>query len=294
MPTALPSADSAEIDRISPTSRPAGSPIGHHVWSNLLFVHWRVPAELVRPLIPEELSLDTWDGDAWVGLVPFDMSGVRPWWFPAVPAVSNFLETNVRTYVHFRGRDPGVWFLSLEASSSLAVRVARWRWHLPYFRAGMTLDRRDDTFEYRSRRLWPGPAGAGCGIRAEIGSLLGHDEAHRSLPAGQALPGTIEHFLVERYVLYAQSARGALYSGRVCHTPYPVREARLAGLQDTLLPAAGIIPPEPPCHTAFSDGVSVEIFPLRPIVEFGNAAVRVAGAGPKGSPGGEELWAPTH
>lgn len=270
MPNTLLTSDPAEIDRISSTVRPEGRPIGFQVWTHLLFVHWRVPAELVRPLIPSELSLDTWDGDAWVGLVPFEMSGVRPWWFPAVPGVSNFLETNVRTYVHFRGRDPGVWFLSLEASSSLAVRVARWRWHLPYYRAEMTLDRRGESIEYRSRRLWPEPAGAECGIRAEIGPLLGHNQADRALPAGRALPGTFEHFLVERYILYAQGARGDLYSGRVHHTPYPVREARLTEFSDTLVPAAGIISPGPPSHTAFCDGVSVEIFPLRPVNPISN------------------------
>ncbi|MBI3864774.1 MAG: DUF2071 domain-containing protein [Planctomycetia bacterium] len=255
--------DVSEIDRISPTRRTDGRPIGYQCWSHLLFVHWRVPAELVRPLLPAELSLDTWEGDAWVGLVPFDMSGVRPWWFPAVRGVSNFLETNVRTYVHLRGRDPGVWFFSLEASQSLAVRIARWRWHLPYFRAALTLDRRGDSIEYRGRRMWPGPAGAGCGIRAEIGPPLGHNEPGRPLPPGQALPGTLEHFLIERYILYAQRPGGPLRAGRVYHTPYPVREARLVEFDDTLVPAAGITPPSPPCHVAFSDGVSVEIFPLR-------------------------------
>ena len=128
-------------DRLTPTMRPAGSAIGYHRWTDLLFVHWRFPAEIVRPLLPPELTLDTWEGDAWVGLVPFYMSRVRPWWSPPVPGVSYFCETNVRTYVHFRGRDPGVWFLSLDASNSLAVRVARWRWHLPYFRAHMGLAR---------------------------------------------------------------------------------------------------------------------------------------------------------
>lgn len=245
--------------------RPAGRAIGYQVWTHLLFVHWRVPAERLRPLIPAGLTLDTWDGDAWVGLVPFDMSGVRPWWFPAIPGVSHFLETNVRTYVHLDGRDPGVWFLSLEASNSLAVRVARWRWHLPYYRARMELERRGDAIDYRSRRLWPGPAGAGCEIRATIGPLLGHDEPERALPAGRAGPGTFEHFLVERYILYAQGARGDLYAGRVHHVPYPVREAHLTQFDQTLLPATGIVPPGPPCHTAFSDGVSVEIFPLRPV-----------------------------
>jgi uncharacterized protein YqjF (DUF2071 family) len=261
----LPATDCEQIDRISPTLRPPGRAIGYQVWTHLLFVHWRVPAELVRPLIPEELTLDTWDGSAWMGLVPFDMSGVRPWWFPAVPGVSHFLETNVRTYVHFHGRDPGVWFFSLEASNSLAVRIARWRWHLPYYRAAMTLDRRGESIDYRSRRLWPGPPGAGCGIRAEIGPLLGQDVADRVLSAGRAIPGTLEHFLVERYILYATSARGELYWGRVYHTPYPIREARLTEFEDTLVPAAGITPAGPPCHIAFSAGVSVQIFPLRPL-----------------------------
>jgi hypothetical protein len=265
LPAPLLSADVIDIDRISPAIRPEGRAIGHHVWSHLLFVHWRVPIEMIRPLIPPELSLDTWDGDAWVGLVPFDMSGVRPWWSPAVPGVSNFRETNVRTYVHHRGRDPGVWFLSLEASSSLAVRVARWRWHLPYFRAQMTLAQGAEAIEYRSRRLWPGPAGQGCNIRAEIGPLLGEDDSERALPLGRAVPGTLEHFLIERYILYAHDAQGAVLSGRVHHTPYSVREARLTEVHDTLLPAAGITPLGPPCHTVFSDGVSVEIFPLRPI-----------------------------
>jgi len=253
------------IDRISPMQRPAGRAIGYQRWTNLLFVHWRLPVELVQPLIPPELTLDTWEGQAWVGLIPFYMSGVRPWWSPAIPAVSSFCETNVRTYVHFQGRDPGVWFLSLEASRSLAVRVARWRWHLPYYRADMHLSRQEDQVAYDSRRLWPGKAGSGCQIQAEIGPWLGHDSPERALPAGRALPETLEHFLVERYILYAQAAPGQLAAGRVHHVPYPVRTARIIELHDTLLPAAGIVPPTLYCHTAFCDGVEVEIFPLTPI-----------------------------
>jgi uncharacterized protein YqjF (DUF2071 family) len=193
------------------------------------------------------------------------MSGVRPWWSPAIPGVSSFCETNVRTYVHFQGRDPGVWFLSLEASRSLAVRVGRRRWHLPYFRAEMNLTRQEDRVAYASRRLWPGSAGSGCRIRVEIGPFLGHDSPERALPAGRALPGTLEHFLVERYILYAKGSTGQLLAGRVHHVPYPVRTARVTEFEDTLLPAAGINPPEPYCHTAFCDGVEVEIFPLKPV-----------------------------
>jgi uncharacterized protein YqjF (DUF2071 family) len=259
------STESFPIDRISATARPATSPIGYHSWTDLLFVHWRLPADLVGALLPAELTLDTWEGDAWVGLVPFYMSGVRPWWSPAIPGVSCFCETNVRTYVHFRGRDPGVWFFSLEASNSPAVRVARWRWHLPYFRAQMNLAWTGDSIRYSSRRMWPGAGGPSCEIRARVGPLLGHEQPVRELPAGRALPGTLEHFLIERYILYACPAPGRILAGRVHHAPYPIREARLEEIDESLLAAGGLAPPAPPCHTVFSAGVNVEIFPLRPV-----------------------------
>src|SRR3569623_2020771 len=118
----LPSA--REIDRLSAGQRPQRPVAGYHHWSELLFVHWRLPAEVVSPLIPPGLTLDTWGGQAWVGMVLFRMSGVRPWWLPPVPGVSRFLETNLRTYVLRDGGDPGVWFFSLEANQGLAVRLA--------------------------------------------------------------------------------------------------------------------------------------------------------------------------
>lgn len=254
------------IDRLSPTQRPNERPIGYHVWSNLLFVHWRVPAKMIEPLLPKSLTLDTWEGEAFVGLVPFFMSGVRPWWFPAVPGISTFCETNVRTYVHHRGRDPGVWFFSLDAARSLAVRIARWRWHLPYFRAEMLLQRDGDRVRYSSRRLWPEPLGSNMTAEAEVGPLLGHDVSHRELPAGRALPGTLEHFLIERYILFSTDRHGTLRRGQVHHAPYPVRTARLASLNETLLSASRINPECESCHVAFSDEVRVEIFPLRRVL----------------------------
>lgn len=250
------------IDRLSPTIRPERNAIGYHGWSDLLFVHWRVPAKQIAPLLPQELTVDTWEGDAWVGLVPFYMSKIRPWWAPPVPGVSWFCETNVRTYVHYKGRDPGVWFFSLDASNSLAVRVARWRWHLPYYRAAMSIERNGSRLKYASRRLWPEPAGVGCRIDAEIGPLLGAGEPARELPAGRALPGTLEHFLIERYILYAQPAPGKILSGRVFHTPYPVREARVIECEESLLNALGIPRAGTPCHAAYSERVGVDIFPL--------------------------------
>ena len=167
--------------------------MGFQIWSDLLFVHWRVPVDTLQSLLPRRLTVDTFEGDAWVGLVLFTMSGVRPRWFPAVPRLSAFHETNVRTYVHLDGRDPGVWFFSLDAANSLAVRVARWRWHLNYFFSTMHLERRGDRVRYESQRRWPAPAEA----RVEIEARLGDPAA-----GFHATPGTLEHFLVERYFLY--------------------------------------------------------------------------------------------
>ncbi len=254
---------SSTIDRITPTRRPAGRAIGHHIWSHLLLVHWRVPADALRRFVPPQLTIDTFDGDAWVGLVPFTLTGVRPWWSPAVPGVSAFHETNVRTYVHCDGRDPGVWFFSLDAASSLAVRLARWGWKLPYYRARMALTRRGNRIEYSSTRLWPGDPGPATNISAEIGDLI--DSSAAGLPDGQAPPGTLEHFLCERYILYSAKECGRVYQGYVHHTPYPLRECRVTHLEESLVRAAGIAAEGDPVHSIFADRVSVEIFPLRPL-----------------------------
>jgi hypothetical protein len=228
-----------------------------------LFVHWRLPAEQVLPLIPPELTLDTWEGDAWIGLVLFFMSGVRARFVPPIPGLSRFCETNVRTYVHRRGRDPGVWFFSLDASNAPAVWFARRYWHLPYHRARMTLTRRGDHVGYTSGRVAAGENSVGYRVETQVGPLLGDGASDRPLSAGHALPGTLEHFLIERYILYAERPGGGLSEARVHHCAYPVREARLIALEESLLPAAGLARPEQPAHLAFSDGVSVEIFPLR-------------------------------
>ena len=112
-----------EIDRAAPTHRPAGRPAGYHCWHKLLFIHWRIDPALIEPLLPRELTLDTFDGCAYVGLVPFAISGLRPWWFPPLPGISSFNEINVRTYVHHRGFNPGVWFFSLDADKRAGGRA---------------------------------------------------------------------------------------------------------------------------------------------------------------------------
>ncbi len=222
-------------------------------WAELLFLHWRVPADVLAARLPRELQLDTFEGEAYVGLVPFTMTGVRPTWAPAVPGLSDFHEVNVRTYVHHRGRDPGVWFFSLDAANPLAVLVARALWKLPYHHARMHLGRDGTRVTYASRRLWPGPKPGLCRVDYDV----------RGTPAA-ATPGTLEHFLTERYILYAR-ARGRLYRGRVHHTPYPLQGAHVRTLDERLLAASGLVRPdhEPLAH--FARQVEVEVFALQPV-----------------------------
>ncbi|MGE3313805.1 MAG: YqjF family protein [Planctomycetaceae bacterium] len=248
------------IDRISPTRRPARTPIGRHVWSNLLFAHWPVPVEDLAPLVPPRLTIDTFNGTAWIALVPFTLSEVRPWWSPAVPGISAFHETNVRTYVHLDGRDPGVWFFSLDASSSLAVRIARALWNLNYYRATMELSRTESLVRYRSRRHWPGVSGYGADVEVEIGPP--YDASTPGVPRGTAAPDTLEHFFCERYVLYAARNDGTLFQGRVYHSPYPLRTCEVTHLEDSLIQAAGVTVEGPPAHAIFSERVAVDIYPL--------------------------------
>lgn len=117
--------DEIAIDRMTPTMRPRGRVVMHQKWRDLLFLHWPISPALLRPLIPSRLDLDLFEGNAYVSLVAFRMMGVRPVGLPAVPRLSKFHETNVRTYVHFHGREPGVWFFSLDAANILAVKIAR-------------------------------------------------------------------------------------------------------------------------------------------------------------------------
>lgn len=238
-----------ELKESCAVGRPAGRPQGYHRWSDLLFVHWRLPPEPIAALLPPGLELDTWQDQAWVGLVPFRMSGVRPWWSPWGPA---FAETNVRTYVRCRNREPGVWFFSLEAGNRLAVSVARACWGLNYHRAQMAVVRQNDRLHYQSRRC--ANAGASCHLEAAVVGAAYH-----------ARPGTLEPFLIERYALYTRTRAGRLFRGRVHHAPYQIRPARLLRLEESLLAANGISPSEAPCHVVACDDVAVEIFPLQSV-----------------------------
>ena len=125
------------IDRLSPALEPKQTAVLHQNWHHLFFLHWEIPAADLQALIPPRLTIDTYEGKAYVGLVPFTLTGVRATLTPPLPWISAFHEVNVRTYVHLQGRDPGVWFFSLDASSTLAVAAARAMYKLPYFDADM-------------------------------------------------------------------------------------------------------------------------------------------------------------
>jgi len=224
--------------------------VQRHTWNALTFLHWRVPVGALRPLIPDALEIDTFEGDAFIGLVPFTMTGVRPRWVPPVPGISNFHETNVRTYVHHAGADPGVWFLSLDAASRVAVWVARTFWHLPYHSARMAIARQGDTLRYTSARRG---SSAICDLTCRPVS-----------PPAAAAPGTLEHFLAERYFLFADTGNG-IHRGQVHHTPYPLQTAEVTDWDESLLEAAGIQRPAGPPIAHYAETVHVEIFGLEPL-----------------------------
>jgi uncharacterized protein YqjF (DUF2071 family) len=238
----------SESDRLGPTRRPPGLAIGHQEWRRLLFLHWSVPAEALRPLVPRCLSLDTYGGTAYVGLVPFFVQAASP--LRAARAFGlEFLETNVRTYVHVGGRDPGVYFFSLDAASLLAVLGARVAFGLPYFHARMQERRAIGEVEYSMRRF-SGTQPA-MYVRYQTGVSI-----------GSAQPGTLEHFLIERYLLHVQ--RGpTLWTVQVHHRPYPLQQARLVEARDQLVGAAGITVPNELPLVHYATGVDVEIIAPR-------------------------------
>jgi uncharacterized protein YqjF (DUF2071 family) len=227
-------------------------------WRELLFLHWAVPAEPLRAVVPPQLDLDLFEDKAYVGLVPFTMTGVRPIGLPPVPGLSSFHETNVRTYVHRAGCDPGVWFFSLDAANQLAVLGARIGFHLPYYHSRMFLERTPSSrpgdpqsIVYAGVRRRPGPTPAWYMIRAT--------------PTGSvqtAQPGTLEHFLVERYFLYSL-AGSRLFRGQVHHHPYPLQSAEVLSLDEDLLAAAGIARPDAAPLAHFSPGVDVRVYGLQ-------------------------------
>ncbi|HMQ51776.1 MAG TPA: DUF2071 domain-containing protein [Anaerolineae bacterium] len=236
--------------RERPKHRP---PVMYQSWRDLLFLHWVVEPDIIQSTLPPGLHVDTFDGRAYLGVVPFFMCNIRPRFCPAVPAISNFLELNLRTYVYNDRGLTGVWFYSLDASQKLAVKVARTFFKLPYYHAQMQAERDlYNQIHYTSRRYG-----------AQIDTL----SRFRYAPYGSprvAEPGSLEFFLVERYVLFAYDLeRKKLFSGRVYHLPYLITEASVSVWSDQLWSLADFERPgRLPDHSLFSPGVDVDVFAI--------------------------------
>ena len=223
-------------------------------WHELLFAHWPVPVERLGPLVPSLLPVDAFDGQAWVGLVPFRMSRIRGRFLPPIPWLSSFPELNVRTYVTLDGK-PGVYFFSLDAASRAAVWGARVSYRLPYFHARMSCEKPSAGSEeiyYGSERLHrPRPAV----FRARY-SPLGPVELRHA--------GTLEHWLTERYCLYTV-AGGKVYRGEIHHDPWPLQNAEAEIEQNSMAAIAGIDLPQRLPLLHFARKQAVLIWPIRRI-----------------------------
>jgi uncharacterized protein len=198
------------------------------VWHDLLFAHWPVDAELLRPRLPAGVELDLYEGQAWLGVVPFRMSGVRARFLPALPGWSAFPELNVRTYAVAGGRRPGVFFLSLDAANAVAVAAARRFFHLPYYRAEMACRSEGDTVIYSCRRT---SGEVAAGFRGSYG------------PAGpvyQSRAGDLDHWLTERYCLYTADGRGRALRVDIRHEPWPLQPAWARIEANTMADACGM------------------------------------------------------
>ncbi len=241
-------------------SERAWRPVLSMRWRRLLFVHWRVPPQALRPLIPEPLQIDAFQGAAWVGFVPFVIESVRPVWLPPVPRLFDFPEANVRTYVRY-GEQRGVWFFSLDAAHRLAVWVARQYWKLPYFHARM-----------RCQLIAPNEVAYET-VRRDRSRAFARVRYRFEGEPRETEPGTLEHFLVERYTLFT-AHQGRIYRGEVAHLPYAVQPATILELEQNLTDVAGIALPAEPPVVFYAPGFGVLASALRS-APIANATGRV-------------------
>jgi uncharacterized protein YqjF (DUF2071 family) len=195
-------------------------------WHDLLFAHWRVDPRELRGKVPSAFTLDLFDGVGWLGIVPFHMTNVAPRGVPSLPWVSEFPELNVRTYVRVHDR-PGIYFFSLDAGSTLAVHAARAWLNLPYHSASMAVRRSGDSIDYESVRKDDSDASLSVRYRP-VGRRF------------QAVHGSLEYFLTERYCLYNLDHQGAPYRLEIHHPPWPLQEADAEFARNTMADAAGL------------------------------------------------------
>lgn len=215
-------------------------------WRDLLFLHWEIDPQEIAKKIPSRLSIDLHQGKAYLGLIPFSMKKVRPRFLPALPWISNFLELNVRTYVYDKNGNPGVWFFSLDCNQPLAVTIAQKLFNLPYQHASMTSDGKN----YHCQRR--GQTEKATYQYPQMG------------PLQTATPGSLEFFLLERYLLFSQSSQGTISCGQVHHEPYTFSPVHLPQISHAPLHWEGFHLNSAPISTLASPGLDVSIYPLIP------------------------------
>ena len=220
-------------------------------WHRLTFIHWPYDPSVIRAHIPRGLNLDLWEGRAWVSMTPFLLRDLHPPALPAVPWLSEFPETNLRTYVTNSAGRPGIWFFSLEAARLAAVLAARATYGLPYMWSNMTIEDRGPSIAYSGRRRWPRPEGAGYDVEVKIGSAI---------PAADVT--NFDRFLTARFRLYSRIA-GRLAFADVEHPPWPLASACLSRITQSLTSAAGLPEPESAPLAQFSEGVDTRIGMIR-------------------------------
>ncbi len=228
---------------------PAGPWVMTQTWLELLFAHWPIKPDALRPLIPSILDIDTFEREAWVGVVPFHMRDIHPRWLPSIQGLSHFPELNVRTYVTVNG-DRGVYFFSLDAGNPIAVAIARSVFHLPYFNARMSSERKGDTIHYSSHRTHRGAP------RAEYSSRY-----RPTAPIQYSQNNTLAHWLTERYSLYT-TFHDHLYHGEIHHPQWPLQSAELETVRDTMALSHGIPLPNTAPLLHYSQRQEVLIWPL--------------------------------
>ncbi|YCM45779.1 DUF2071 domain-containing protein [Verrucomicrobiaceae bacterium 227] len=232
-------------DRLAVRERPRTHPVMFQTWRDLLFLHWEIDPKIIQARLPSGLTVDLHDGKTYLGLVPFFMKKVRPKFLPCIPWLSNFMELNVRAYVHDEQGRPGVWFFSLDCNQPIAVEFARKFFHLPYQHARM----KSQGPLYQCQRSG----------KSETATYNYQATQNEEI----ATPGSLEFFLLERYLLFSENRQGQLKCGQVHHLPYTFTAAPTLAADPTPILWEGFQIEGHPASTLVSSGVDVEIFALR-------------------------------
>jgi uncharacterized protein len=237
------------LDRLALRARPEGTPVMHQQWKNLLFLHWPLEVGVLRPFLPSQLEIDTFEGHAWIGITPFTLSDVHLTSLPPLPGLSSFHELNVRTYVHYNGI-PGIWFFSLDASKVIPAIAARIFFMLPYFKAQIEFSQAEGQFNFDLARF-----GSGAHFRASwrTGVRLRDPDLE-----------SLAFFLVERYCYFAIQEQ-QVYTTRIYHHPWILEEAIVLSHQSTMIGALGLTEPTSAPLAHFSREQTVDTWAPAPL-----------------------------